>query len=431
MRDPSRHGPERVASAASARGLAIGVAVATSLAMLVTASARADGPAPATPPAPSAATPAVDVGPAPEKVPVTEFLGPDLVRRADGMMVRYYRVNFVAPAVLAAELDIWKSPKAQITASGVMYTPASASSTAPKTAPVSNLQNVLRIIETEENWPVLERILSMVDLPQPQVRVEAKVLELTWDDQLKIGVSSKITRPVGDTFLQSFEAKFPNALDALNGTTAAFRSADKYLTFDYAVQAVEQGAHASVLSQPSILASQGETAVIRSGDQEPYVRQNISGNAVTTATDFKDVGIRLEVQPMLIGRDGIRVRILAEASRLSDFRVTATSANQQVVNPVISQRTADTVVTVPNGETLVIGGLEQSDERDTRTGIPLLKDIPVLGWAFGSTSKRKTKTELVFWITLTIERPEEARLVVPSSERVRALMKEKEKDALK
>lgn len=406
---------------------AAAVAFVAALFTATSAAIAADGPAKAAP----AAAPAVDVGPAPAKVAVTEFLGPDLVRRADGMMVRYYRVNFVAPAVLAAELDIWKSPTAQITASGVMYTPASASSTAPKTAPVSNLQNVLRIIETEENWPVLERILAMMDQPQPQVRVEAKVLELTWDDQLKIGVSSKITRPVGDTFLQSFDAKFPNALDALNGTTAAFRSVDKYLTFDYAVQAVEQGAHASVLSQPSILASQGETAVIRSGDQEPYVKQNLSGNTVTTATEFKDVGIRLEVQPMLVGRDGIRVRILAEASRLSDFRITATAANQQVVNPVISQRTADTVVTVPNGETLVIGGLEQSDDRDTRTGIPLLKDIPLLGWAFGSTTKRKTRTELVFWITLTIERPEEARLVVPSSERVRALMKDKEKDALK
>ena len=399
------HGPARAAFVAWAAAAALAISASAAV---------ADGPAPATPAAPapaapksaaSTSAPAVDVGPAPEKVPVTEFLGPDLVRRPDGMLVRYYRVNFVAPAVLAAELDMWKSPKAVISASGVMYTAASASATAPKTGAVPNLQNVLRIVETEENWPVLERILSMVDLPQPQVRVEAKVLELTWDDQVKIGVSSKITRPVGDTFLQSFEAKFPNTLDAVSGTTTAFRSADKYLTFDYAVQAVEQGAHASVLSQPSILASQGETAVIRSGDQEPYVRQNLSGNTVTTATEFKDVGIRLEVQPMLVGRDGIRVRILAEASRLSDFRITATAANQQVVNPVISQRTADTVVTVPNGETLVIGGLEQSDERDTRTGIPLLKDIPVLGWAFGSTSKRKTKTELVFWITLTMHAP--------------------------
>jgi general secretion pathway protein D len=280
---------------------------------------------------------------------------------------------------------------------------------------------VLRIVETEENWPVLERILSMVDLPQPQVRVDAKVLELSWDDQLKLGMAAKVTRPVGDTFLQSAEATFPNPLDAVNGTSFRFRETDKYLIFDYAFTAAEQGAKADVISQPSILASQGETAVIRAGDEEPYVKQNLSGNIVTTATEFRETGIKLEVQPILIGRDSVRVRILAEASRVSDFRVTATSANQQVVNPVFSSRKADTVVTVPNGETLVFGGLQQSVTRVTKTGIPLLKDLPVLGYLFGSTSEREQRTELFFWITLTIETPEEARLFVPESERIRVL----------
>lgn len=372
--------------------------------------AAQEAPPAAAPPAPAAE----------EKPRPVEFLGPDAVRRPDGMIVRYYRVNFVSPDHLTRELDLWKTPKAQIGPAGPQFAGAPVAAGVTKTAAFNVSSNVLRIVETEENWPVLERILSMVDLPQPQVRVEAKVLELSWSDELRVGMASKVTRPVGDTFLQSVEATYPNPLDALNGTTARFKSSDKYLVFDYALTAVEQGAKADVISQPSILASQGETAVIRAGDEEPYVKQNLSGNTVTTSTEFRQTGIKLEVQPLLVGRDAVRVRILAEASRVSDYRVTATSANQQVVNPVISTRFADTVVTVPNGETLVIGGLEQTLAKDTKTGIPLLKDIPVLGYLFGSTTKQEQRTELFFWITLTIERPEEARLFVPKAEKERA-----------
>ena len=374
--------------------------------LLAAPSALADGPVP--PPA----APAQEK-PAEEKPRPTEFLANDLIRRPDGMIVCFYRVNYVSPENLKSELDNWKSPKGEIKASGVQFVGTAGR---PAALPTSN---ILRILETEENWPVLQKVLAMWDVPQPQVRIEAKVLELTWDDQLKVGMTAKFSKPTGDAFLQSGDVKFPNTLDAINGTTLNFRSADKYVVFDYAMQLAEQGAKAEVKSEPSILASQGEMATLRAGDDEPYVMQNISGSTVTSQTTFKPVGIKLEVQPLLIGRDAVRVRIVAEASRVSDFRVTATSASQQVVNAVISTRNADTVVTIPNGETLVIGGLQQTSTRDTKTGIPLLKDIPVLGYLFGSTTARSTRSELFFLITLTIERPEEARLIVPPGERKR------------
>jgi len=378
---------------------------------------KADAPA-AAPPAKTPA-PAQEGTPAPRTTP--EFLADDLVRMPDGTIVRFYQVNYVAAEALKVELAKLGVPGLTLDASGPATTAAALprdTGSTPKTA-IGAVQNVLRIQVPEVQWPTVERYLAILDRPQPQVRVDARVMELTFDDQLKLGMTSKVTRPVGDTFLQSFEAKFPNTLDASSGSTAVFKETDKFVVFDYALQAVEQGARADVLSQPSILASQGEIAVIRAGDQEPYVRQNLSGNTVQATTEFKDVGIRLEVQPILIGRDAIRVRILAESSRLSDFRVTATSANQTVVNPVVSQRTADTVVTVPNGETLVIGGLEVTETRDTKTGLPFLQDLPLIGWVFGSTSKRNIRATISFWITLTIERPEEARLFVPKSERER------------
>ncbi|MCG3133555.1 MAG: hypothetical protein HMLKMBBP_00734 [Planctomycetes bacterium] len=358
--------------------------------------------------------------PEPEAPKPTEFLAGDLIRRPDGMIVHYYRANYVDPAILVKELEVWKSPKGTVSVAGPQFVgapvPAAKQGEIAKTNPVANVQNIVRIIETEEQWPVLRRVLDMVDRPQPQVRIEAKVVELTFDDQLRIGMESKITRPVGDTFFQSLDVKYPNPLDAVNSTVAKFSRDEKFLTFDYTLSAVSQGAKAEVTASPSVLASQGETAIIRSGDLEPLVQQNISGSNVITSTQFKDIGIRLEVQPLLVGRDAVRVRVSAEASRLSDFRVTATSSTTQAVNPVISSRNADTVVTVLSGDTIIIGGLEQALERDTKTGIPLLKDIPGLGALFGSTTKRSQKTELYFWITLTIENPADAKMVVPTGE---------------
>jgi general secretion pathway protein D len=99
--------------------------------------------------------------------------------------------------------------------------------------------------------------------------------------------------------------------------------------------------------------------------------------------------------------------------------VTATSSNLQVVNPVISERTTDTVVTVPDGETLILGGLDQDFDRDLSTGIPVLKDLPIIGYLFGATTKRKEHTEVVFFLTFNIRAPNEGRVVTPPAEKER------------
>lgn len=406
-----------------------GMACATLLALALGApasarAARLDGPAPAPAPSPAAQDAPGAAPPVTAPPPTVQFLADDLIRRADGMLVRFYRSKYVSPAVLVEELSKWKSAKAELTVSGSAFAPAPAITPPGGNVParpqgMPPQANVLRIVETEDGMPLLDRILRIVDVPQLQVRIEAKVLELTWEDQIRIGVSTKLTRPAGDTFLQSIEADFPNPIDAVNGSAATFRRAERFLVFDYAIEAVEQGARAEVVSRPSILVSQGELAILRAGDEEPFVEQNLAYNAVSTTTRFKPVGIRLEVQPLFIGDGAVRVRVSAEASRVSDFRVTATSDTQQVVNAVISTRNADTVVTVPDRETLVVGGLEQTSSRDQQTGFPFLQKIPVLGYLFGATTKRKQKTELYFYITISIETPEEARQFVPPSEKAR------------
>jgi general secretion pathway protein D len=388
------------------------------------ASAALAQQAPAPPIAPPAPAPAAASAPAaqPADAPKpVEFLDGGGIRRPNGMVVHYYKVNYVDATKLVEELKSWKSPQAVTEAMptfAAIGRAAGPNNTPPLVAGIPS-QNTLRIEETEENWPTLRHVLDMVDVPQLQVLVEAKIVEVSYNDDLHIGVNSTYTRVLGDTFFKSATMSFPSRIDAANGFTSAFHHATDSYSFDYVLDLAEQGAKASVLSKPTIFASQGETAMIRVGDLEPIVTQTLQSNTVTATTEFKPTGMTLEVQPLLIGRDGVRARISAKLSRVSDFRITATSANVQVVNPVISERLTDTIVTVPDGETLILGGLDQDFDKDTSTGIPILKDLPVIGYLFGSTTKHKEHTEVVFFLTFNIRAPNEARVVTPPAEKER------------
>jgi type II secretory pathway component GspD/PulD (secretin) len=390
--------------------------------LVATVALAQQAPAPPVAAAPAPAPAQAPMKPADLPKPV-EFLDNGGIRRPDGMVVHFYKVNYVDASRLVDELKKWaSSPKTTITVEQPITTQVTPKPPAPTVSAhiVVNVQNTLRIEETEENWPTLRHVLDLIDVPQLQVVVEAKIVEISYNDDLRIGVNSTYTRTLGDTFFKSATMSFPNRIDPANGFTSAFHHATDSYSFEYVLDLSEAGAKASVLSKPTIVASQGETATIRVGDQEPIVTQTLSGNTVTATTEFKPTGMTLEVEPLMVGRDAVKARISAKLSRVSDFRITATSSNLQVVNPVISERLTDTVVTVPDGETLILGGLDQDFDKDTSTGIPILKDLPVIGYLFGSTTKHKEHTEVVFFLTFNIRAPNEARVVTPPAEKDRA-----------
>lgn len=360
------------------------------------------------------ASPTPDVEPevteAEEEEPEVEFLGESTIRRKDGLIVRFYQTNFVAADVLLKEVKRWMTPSGEIEAAGTTF--VQVKSTRGAGQPVT-AQNVLRIVETDENWPVVEGVLRIIDVPEPQVVVEARIVELQYDTELRVGVEGSVVRPLGDTFFQSYRGNFRNPLVGIDESDFTFARSEKFLEFDYILELSERGATGEVRSHPSVLASQGHSAVIYAGSQEPVIQQTLAGNRVNTSTKFEDVGLKLEVQPLFIGREFVRARISPEISRVAEFRSTATASDTVVVNPVISKQYAETVATVGDGETLVLGGLVQTSKREERTGLPVLKDLPVVGYLFGSTTERKVETEVFFFITFTIVRPWEARLVDP------------------
>lgn len=313
-----------------------------------------------------------------------------------GWVVWYYSVNFVDPRVLKDELSHWKSAEAKIEP---MTAPPG-----PKGEPAVSL-NVLRIQEKRENLPLLEKMLEILDQPQPQVLVTAKLVEVTYSGKLEWGFEHAYTAP-GETFFRSTSFVF-NPDSYLNSSATrpfqggSFRfafvgeSQSNYGTLDSVIRLLKSRGKAEILGEPNILATQGKQARVKAGEKVPIQTANYQGNNVAITTSFENTGIELTITPELIGKDAVRLNLKETFSAVTGF----VEGQAGTKNPIINSREAETTLTVRDGATLVVGGLQSSRLIEEEKGIPLLMDIPLLGWLFSTKSKEEVKTELYFIAT--------------------------------
>ncbi len=353
---------------------------------------------------------------APDPEPPTIVVDGDRVERPDGWVVQYYRVNFADAATLRAELDRWKTPQAKI-------------------EPWGGAQsiNFLRIEERKENLPLLEKLLQVLDQPVPQVLVRAKLVEISYDGNLEWGFDAKFERSGADplktseTFFRGGSGTFnPDAfLNAstqrpYQGTELGFAflgdTKARYGSLDVVIRALKSSGKAEILGEPNILATQGQKATLSAGEELPLQTSTLSGGNLVVNTIFKKTGITLDITPDLIGRDAVRLKLKQEFSAVTGFL----AGQGGVQNPIVNNRSADTTVTVRDGATLVVGGLQSSRTRETTSGIPLLMDIPGLGYLFSTNDREEVKTELYFFLTVEIVRGSYAEgVIAPPGERSR------------
>ena len=282
-------------------------------------------------------------------------------------------------------------------------------------------------LDPERAYPaLLQRMIDILDRPQPQVLVRAKLVEVTYTDGLEWGFEALYGVP-GDTFFRGASAVFnpesflsSTASRPFQGTTLNFaligQSAENYGSLNDAVRFLKSRGRAEILGEPNILAVQGVKAVINAGEEIPVQNAIVTGNSVQTNIAFRRTGITLEITPELIGRDAVRMHLKENVSAVTGFVV----GQGGVQNPIFNDRTAETTLTVRDGATLVVGGLQSKRVLDTESGIPLLMDIPILGWFFSSKSKEEVQTELYFIATPEIIRGSWAEgLLLPPGEKER------------
>ena len=181
------------------------------------------------------------------------------------------------------------------------------------------------------------------------------------------------------------------------------------------LQAYQNDSDTRILATPQLLTLDNEDAEITVGSNVPYVtRQDTTVGSTTNYSnyEYKDVGVTLKVTPQ-INRDGyIRLKLDQSVTKILSQSAEVDSAGTQILAPTTLKRTAKTTVSVKSGETVVIGGMIQDDSEKGTYKVPLLGDIPLLGWLFKSRATSNTRTNLFVFITPRIvQNPEDARKI--------------------
>ncbi len=278
------------------------------------------------------------------------------------------------------------------------------------------------VIADPDTSKYVSEVLSNLDRPKPQVLIKVVFLEVTYANGSDIGIEGGWAKNIGnstkanaaDVFgLSALNTVATNsALNALGQPITSFQNASgpisspgaglfQILGQDYQVtlRAIAQAQSAKVLSRPSILARNNQPAEISVGEEVPIInstRYDNYGNVINSVT-YQKVGVGLTVTPFITADGLVEMIIDPSISSVDDTLQTQISANISV--PAIKLEEADTVAVVPDGQTVIIGGLMQDTKIVNETKIPLLGDIPVLGNLFKRKQKSDGKQELLIFLT--------------------------------
>lgn len=238
-------------------------------------------------------------------------------------------------------------------------------------------------------------IVNLLEMADPvQINLEALVLDISSADSSNIGIqyanASDITYP---TESKAGSITFGTVGIFYGGYDYYKQTGRLFSNVNAQVQALVQNGKARILSRPNISTLSGKVAKIHIGGELPTPK--VSGNGNSVGVEWKDYGIKLNVQPTADSDGNITSRIFTEVSSIDyDHAVTTTGG----VVPAIATRKAEAIINVPSGMTMVIGGLLNSQEGKTIKKIPLLGDIPIIGEFFKHTSKTKDKREMMILI---------------------------------
>jgi general secretion pathway protein D len=260
--------------------------------------------------------------------------------------------------------------------------------------------NALVIRTAPPNYPVLESTIQELDARPAQVLLEVHIAEITLDKSTAFGINWSVFQQNNSTAVTGRFGAQAFADSALSGIDDFLvRVVDLKDTDVRAVlRALATEADVHVLSTPRVLALNNEAARILVGSEVPFnqsARAGLDvGSGLLRTVQYRNVGTELNIIPTINDDGYVLFRILQQVSQLTD--VTLESA---LGAPVIQTREAETSALVADGQTIVIGGLIGETTDRVRNGIPILKDIPILGYLFGSTSTRRQRTELAIFVT--------------------------------
>lgn len=294
--------------------------------------------------------------------------------------------------------------------------------------------NSILLMGRRTDLTVLEEVIRELDMMLAQVVIEAVIIEVTLSDDVSTGIDwlqrslqaydttrmgpgggLTVREPVmswGGGFLSGASSVFRSGAEVARDTPLAAGALTYYLTVeglnvDAVIRLAARDSQARILSTPIILTTDNTEAQIVAGEERPIVTATTvtMGGNQTSAYEYKSIGIELRVKPRINPQRVCVMEVTQTADNVGDIVVI--DGNEV---PVVTKRELKASVAVENRSTIVMGGLVSQADRASRTKVPVLGDIPLLGRLFRSDSKTKQRTELLVLLTpYVISSPQEAR----------------------
>jgi type IV pilus assembly protein PilQ len=284
----------------------------------------------------------------------------------------------------------------------------------------------IMVTDTESKIAAIDGYIEEIDRRTAQILVEARIYDVTNTDALDLGIQWRAGRntgygtgratgigtltteggPVSGTLTNNdpfMTGSFSSTANEATGTTGTldFGLITDHVDVDMLMSAARQQNAAKLLANPRVLVLDNEKATFKAVREIPYQQLQQGGYQSYGTTEFKDVGVTLEVTPHL-AKDGlVRLHIVPTFSvhvDNVDLSLVGTT-NITMPEPVVDTREADTTALVHDGDTVVIGGLRKQEVTQKISKIPLLSDIPLLGVLFKFQGEQTIGTELIVFIT--------------------------------
>ena len=261
------------------------------------------------------------------------------------------------------------------------------------------LNNSILVWSTRAEFQKIESTLKRLDQPPTQVLIDASIIEVTLNDTLQYGLQWAFSGGTGGgntgVGQLSTNDKNPNNNGSLNVAAGAgftyslINSASKVRVI---LNALASQDLLKVVSNPSLMVLDNHTAMMAVGDQVPVLTSTTdflnNSNVSTSTVQYRDTGVNLAVTPSVNAGNLVTMQIDQSMTDQS----TLTGANNQ---PIFLQRQISSKVAVRSGDTIVLGGLIKDNRSAGKSGVPLLKDVPLLGNLFSNTTNTGKRTELL------------------------------------
>lgn len=245
--------------------------------------------------------------------------------------------------------------------------------------------NILYIQDIVSHIEAARHLINRLDVPVQQIAIEARLASVDSDFERELGVHFAIKPQLADN-------------GAVFGVRSALEEQGKYSLavakladgslLDVKLSALEKAGHAELISSPSLFTTNQQPASIEAGEEVPYQEVSESGG---TAVVFKKAVLGLKVIPQILPGNNVLLQLQINQDRPSHRMVQGV--------PTISTRQMKTSVLVKNGQTMVLGGIYETNEERGQLRLPFISQVPLIGLLFKQQSKRENKRELLIFVT--------------------------------